>query len=72
MSGRESCPKCRGSMKEGFILDNAYGSLQVSAWIEGAPQKSRWFGVKLRGRRSIRVASFRCDRCGYLESYAKD
>lgn len=59
-------------MKEGFILDNAYGSRHASAWIEGAPQSSIWSGVKLGGRRAIRVASFRCNRCGYLESYAKD
>ncbi len=71
MARTTPCPKCRGVMKEGFVLDNAYGSFKVSAWIEGAPQPSVWSGLKLGGRRSIAVATFRCDRCGYLESYAK-
>ena len=39
-------------------------------WIEGAPEKSFWIGIKTRGRRKLKIETWRCGRCGYLESYA--
>lgn len=67
-----SCPKCQGSMAEGYILDSAHGYNAVSNWIEGAPVKSMWTGVKLGKRKSLPVQSWRCGRCGFLEFYARD
>lgn len=64
------CPKCQGSMASGFILDNTDSGYKSSSWIEGAPEKSRWLGLKLRGKRRIEVETWRCTRCGFLESYA--
>ena len=66
-----SCPKCQSRMQEGFTLDNTYGGRAVSSWIEGAPQRSIWVGVKLEGRTPIEIATYRCLSCGFLESYAK-
>jgi hypothetical protein len=67
------CPKCQGSMIEGFVVDYGHGgSNRVSAWIEGAPQKSFWMGLKLSGRRKLAIKTFRCGRCGFLEDYAND
>ena len=57
-------------MEEGFILDNSHGARLQSEWIEGAPERSWWAGLKLKGRDKVPVATFRCSRCGYLESYA--
>lgn len=68
---RKTCPKCSGSMSEGFVLDQGHGSRSVAAWVDGAPVKSIWTGVKLRGKTPIEIASWRCTSCGYLESYAK-
>jgi len=66
-----NCPKCQSSMKQGFVLDHTYGWRGVSTWIERAPEKSIWVGLKLSGRKAFEVESWRCTRCGYLEHYAK-
>jgi hypothetical protein len=66
-----TCPKCRGSMAEGFVVDNTYGGHSVSGWFEGKPQKSIWVGVKLNGRKPLEIQTWRCTRCGFLENYAR-
>jgi len=67
-----SCPKCQGAMTEGFVLDvNQGGSRTASAWVEGPPEKSLWLGVKVRGKVKYDIQTWRCTRCGFLESYAK-
>ncbi len=70
MARNPVCPKCQSAMVEGFIVDNTHGGNRVSGWAEGPPEKSFWFGVKLRGRKPIDVATWRCRSCGFLESYA--
>ena len=65
------CPKCRVAMEEGFIKDVGYGDVQPSKWVEGAPEKSFWTGVTTRGKEQVQVTTYRCPRCGYLESYAR-
>jgi hypothetical protein len=57
-------------MEAGFVLDQMYGEMAQTAWIEGAPERSFWTGVKLKGRERLPVSTFRCPACGYLESYA--
>ena len=65
------CPKCSGKMEEGFIYDQFDAIRLVSKWVEGVPEKSMWTGVKIKGRKTIETRTFRCDKCGFLESYAK-
>jgi hypothetical protein len=58
-------------MEPGFVVDRGhYSSPDEQQWVEGAPERSFWRGLKTSGRESFKVTSFRCDRCGYLESYA--
>ena len=57
-------------MTEGFVLDATHGAVTVSSWVEGPPVKSMWTGVKLSGKARSDVASWRCNRCGFLEHYA--
>ena len=57
-------------MTEGFVIDVTHGAYGVSSWVEGAPQKSVWTGVKVTGRPRSEIATWRCGRCGFLESYA--
>ena len=57
-------------MEEGFTVDVGYGSTSVPKWVDGAPAKSIWTGLKLRGKQQLPVVTYRCRRCGYLESYA--
>jgi predicted nucleic-acid-binding Zn-ribbon protein len=66
----KQCPKCSGAMHEGFVLDATHGAMTVSSWVEGAPQKSAWTGVKLSGRARSEISAWRCARCGFLEHYA--
>ncbi len=65
------CPKCSHAMDEGFLLDVAQNCYLQSQWVAGAPRRSRWFGLRLRGAEKRNVATFCCSRCGFLESYAK-
>ena len=64
------CPKCKARMEEGFLLDKTHGANLSSHWIAGAPERSFWTGVKVRGKRLVPVRTFRCTSCGLLESYA--
>jgi hypothetical protein len=57
-------------MERGFVLDEAHGRYTVGKWIAGEPEKSIWTGLKTRGKAKLDVATWRCRRCGYLESYA--
>ena len=67
-----SCPKCQGEMVQGFVLDITHGGFFVGRWIEGPPKKSFWQGLNLPAKYEwIPVGSFRCQSCGFLESYAR-
>lgn len=57
-------------MEEGFIPDYSQHAVTVASWQEGEPQKSFWRGVKTDYENQIRIRTFRCVKCGYLESYA--
>ena len=71
MARSTPCPKCGAQMDEGYIVDHTHGgSRTVSHWVEGPPERSIWMGLKIADRRSFSVATFRCQRCGFLESYA--
>jgi hypothetical protein len=59
-------------MTEGFTVDATYGGTAVSSWMEGAPRKSMWTGLKLTGMLRSEIATWRCNRCGFLEHYATD
>jgi hypothetical protein len=58
-------------MHPGFLLEKGNSDrTSVTSWVEGLPQKSFWTGLALKGRQQLPVTTFRCERCGYLESYA--
>ena len=71
MSTTPPCPKCGGERQEGFVLDVTHGARLVSQWVGGEPEKSFWTGIKIKGRPMHSIQTFRCARCGFLESYAK-
>lgn len=67
-----SCAKCGGSVSSGFIVDMGDGgSANVSQWQDGEPRRAWYGGVKLPKGEQIKVTTYRCDRCGYLENYAQ-
>ena len=58
-------------MQPGFFLERKHGDRRAATeWVEGLPQKSFWTGVKTSGRQIFPVIAYRCERCGFLESYA--
>ena len=56
----------------GFTLAEAEGGRPVGKWIQGDPQVP-WtrFGVKIAERAQYPIQTYRCVKCGYLESYAR-
>ena len=65
-----SCPKCSISLQEGFLLEHTRNSRSATEWVEGQPERSFWRGLALGGRLRLRMTSYRCPRCGLLETYA--
>ncbi len=60
-------------MEEGFLLDRGHGNtLSQSEWVGGTPEKSFWGGIRVKGRNRIKAETYRCPRCGFLQSYARD
>lgn len=71
MSEEIVCPKCTQKMVRGFIPELSHAS-SVSFWVEGEPQYSFWaVGVKIPEDKIIRIVTYRCVGCGFLESYAR-
>jgi hypothetical protein len=65
-----ACPKCQSSMSDGFVIDIDYGGASVSSWQDGEPRRSKWLGVRRGDNPPVEITTRRCDRCGFLESYA--
>ena len=59
MPGLPDCSKCGCSMAAGFIVDQGHGTDVVGKWIAGAPVKSIWTGLKLRGRDQHEITTYR-------------
>jgi hypothetical protein len=70
MTQQRNCPKCGGNLSTGFVVDRGYGNVSVSTWQEGEPIKRFWTGVRETKAKQHEIATWRCDRCGFLESYA--
>lgn len=66
-----TCPHCRERMIEGFVLDHGdHNKARVANWVEGAPEKSFWTGIKVKDKETYSIRSFRCPRCGWLVNFA--
>ncbi len=67
------CAKCGTQTEEGFILDRTHGAVLGAEWVEGVPDRSVLGGIKgLKKRRRFRVMTFRCPKCGFVESYTAE
>ena len=75
-----SCLRCSGEMVEGYVIDNAHLFVTVSQWIKGKPLKAKAvFGIlptpgikPPKADEMLSVSTFRCQSCGFLESYARE
>jgi hypothetical protein len=58
-------------MQPGFFLEGKEGDWRsLTEWVEGSPERSVWTGIKIKGRQVLPVTVYRCEQCGFLESYA--
>jgi hypothetical protein len=64
------CLRCRGRMEEGFVADfqDRFTKFPIR-WYPGRPEPSLWSGTWSGGEPGV-IRTYRCVRCGYLESYA--
>ncbi len=59
------CPKCKGEMEEGVLLDHSDFGSQPQEWAQNG---AVFMGVGWIKR--INIISYRCTKCGFLENYA--
>ena len=55
-------------MEEGVTLD--LESRRTQTWLRGPVEEKRLTGIKTRGKELLRVVTYRCPKCGLLQSYA--
>lgn len=66
-----TCLRCQTKMETGLIVDDFHSGMhKEQEWAAGPPKRSWWTGLNLSGKERHNVTTFRCPRCGYLESYA--
>ena len=58
-------------MESGFVVDLGHGNMKnLPTWIAGAAERGFWTGLKTQDRVNLEVLTYRCPKCGLLESYA--
>lgn len=73
MNENPTCYRCDEPMRIGFLGDAAHSSLLQARWCEGEPQAGFLTEVKARQfRAGLKTFSYRCPKCGLLETYAFD
>jgi hypothetical protein len=72
-SGELTCLRCGSEMEQGFTYEYERNGRQRSRWVAGEPERSIWHGgISTSDKRILRIRTYRCIACGYLESYARD
>jgi hypothetical protein len=67
-----NCPSCNVEMDEGFLIDRGHlNAPSQNEWAQGAVEHSWWQGIKLKGRERLKTMTYRCPKCGLLQSYAQ-
>lgn len=73
MTSQPNCPMCRVAMDPGYTLDQGHhNTFKQAKWVEGAPEKNFWTGLKTKDRSVIPITTYRCPRCGLLASFANE
>jgi hypothetical protein len=64
------CARCDGEMERGFVIDRDHWYAGKEAhWARGTPAKG-FFGLLKDPPRQKQIVTYRCTRCGRLESFA--
>ena len=56
----------------GFIADWSEGDVRVSRWLEGEVTPGWFQEVNPRKNKQFKITTYRCQKCGLLESHASD
>jgi hypothetical protein len=64
------CPKCHGVMQQGFVPEYRRNGIAIAVWVEGLAEEPSFWGSIISDKQQIPIITYRCMRCGYLESYA--
>jgi ribosomal protein S27AE len=69
---RQSCPRCGGSLQEGFLIEHQSGFAPAAPtlWQSGPLGESYWTGVEAKPVEQRRVVAHRCERCGAIDLFA--
>ena len=66
------CPKCSTEMTEGFLYTEGISANTYTVWVQGRPEVRVFTGtINTEDRDVRRIQTYRCAKCGFLESYAK-
>ena len=69
--GVPECRVCQVAMDVGLMLDHAGGLPEQPVWIKGAADKGFFGKIKEHDRERMPVVTFRCPKCGRLESFTE-
>lgn len=65
------CLRCHVVMDGGFVIDlSHHESPNVPQWAQGDPELGFLGGLKVDRLKKRIVATYRCPKCGMLQSYA--
>lgn len=62
------CRRCQIAMQRGFVLETY--DMSNPRWIAGEPESGFAVVLKTRRRPKLDIVTYRCPKCGLLESYA--
>ena len=71
-----TCRHCATDMELGLMLDRGGRTGYVrSVWQAGLPERMKFLGMKtgtlkIDLKHALATITYRCTKCGYLESYA--
>ena len=68
MAKISKCPKCNGSMQEGWIPDWSHGGIRCLEWTPGQPEHA-WLGNYKTPTDRAPIIAYSCCDCGYIELY---
>jgi hypothetical protein len=63
-------------MEQGYTIDRGHANAQqVGKWARGEPKPVKFLGISytqsVKDRDLLPIVTWRCPRCGLLESYAR-
>ena len=65
------CLRCKNPMEPGFLVDDIHHGFTVQEWVAGRPARNML--GRLKGPLvAYEVVTFRCEKCGLLESYVPE